>query len=261
MKIKIFIITYNNNNILQEYALNSLELSDYPKESVEVFIIDNYGNVDENLQNVKVLKNNLRSSKSTGHLSRNWNQAIILGFEDLDNPACDVVIALQNDTRLNKDWYKNLCLLLNSYDYITQGAGDQLQIFTPAAIKNIGLYDERFCNIGFQEADYFLRARLFYKNRSSINDSSHERLHNKIGNILLDATATGWDRGEPSHKESYQYHRISLNVFNMKWNVAPEKWDNDTIENTKLLISNFILYPYFEKKINANCLQAQNYNI
>ena len=265
MKIKIYIITYNNNKILQEQALDSLLESTFPKNSVEIFIIDNFGDVSlqDNPLNATVLYNQLRSKHSTGHLARNWNQSIILGFENLNNPSCDVVIGVQNDTTFVLDWYDKLTQLLPQYDYITQGSGDQLQVFTPNSIKNIGLYDERFCNIGYQEADYFLRAALYYKERVSINDTLHGRVCNPILQDweLIKPTRNGSSRGESSHIQSAKYHKYSLNVFRQKYNCKPDSWDFEKLKEVKMLCQNYMLYPYFEENINEACLRIQNYNI
>lgn len=38
-------------------------------------------------------------------------------------------------------------------------AGDALTSYTAAAISKIGLWDERFCNIGWQDLDYWFRVR------------------------------------------------------------------------------------------------------
>jgi len=117
MKIKIFITTYNNNAILQERSLNSLINSKYPRDKVEIYIIDNYGDVilQDNKLNIKILHNQLRSKHSTGHLARNWNQSIILGFEDLDAPLCDIVLTAQNDAVFDPEWYNKLSFLSTQY--------------------------------------------------------------------------------------------------------------------------------------------------
>jgi hypothetical protein len=182
MKIRFYITTYNNNEILNDWILKSLHESDYDRNNVEIFVIDNHSNVhinDEYSSFVKVLANNLRPDFSTGHLARNHNQAIINGFESLTNPKCDVVVSCQNDTKVLKNWYQTLCEAMKTYTFFTTGQGDQFQAFKAEGVRNIGLYDERFCNIQFQEADYFLRAYLYNKEKSSINDHIHGRLHNE----------------------------------------------------------------------------------
>jgi uncharacterized protein YkvS len=81
MKIKQYIVTYNNkiqiNNCLESIfsKLSNEELS-----ILDVYIINNHSNLDideKYLNRVTILNNDLRPDFSTGHLSRNWNQAII----------------------------------------------------------------------------------------------------------------------------------------------------------------------------------------
>jgi len=263
-KIKLFIVTYNNNKILQDYVIDSLNNSNFSKELVEIFVIDNYGDAEFNTKHqITVLKNSLRSSRSTGHLSRNWNQSIILGFEDLNNPQCDAVIAIQNDTKLVQNWYENVCILLEKYNYITLGGGDQLQVFTPMSVKNIGLFDERFCSIAYQEADYLLRAKLYYGDNVSINDFIHGRTHNTIESkySLIEKTPSGVCRGDTHHISSQKFHHIARKLFKQKWGIADGGWDVDVCKNLKVLIPNFIIYPFFEKNINKKSLEVQNYNL
>ena len=108
MTIKFYIVTYNNNVVLNDWILNALHKSDYDRKNVQVFVINNHSNIkinDEYKSFVTVLNNNLRPDFSTGHLSRNHNQAIINGFKSLRNPDCDVVVSCQNDPILHKNWY------------------------------------------------------------------------------------------------------------------------------------------------------------
>lgn len=262
MKIKFYIITYNNNEILNSWILKSLYESDYNRDNVQIFIINNHSNIkiDDTYKSfVTVLNNNLRPDFSTGHLSRNYNQAIINGFKDLDSPDCDIVITCQNDTFLLKNWYSSIMDIMDKYTYFTYGYGDQFQAWKVDGIKNIGLYDERFCNIGFQEADYFLRSFIYNKNFSSVNDFHHGRLINNFQppdkcKMILDYTyLPGAAREDESHKKSQSYHGLSISLFFHKWgnDIKPQFW-NECPELSKLdscKILNYILYPYFEKKI------------
>jgi len=264
MTVKFYIITYNNNGILNDWILKSLHESDYDRQKVQVFVINNHTNInikDEYKSWVTVLNNNLRPDFSTGHLSRNHNQAIINGFKSLKNPDCDVVVSCQNDTVLDKNWYQSLTEIMNQYTYFAAGAGDQIQAFKSDAVKNIGLYDERFCNIGHQEADYFLRAYLYNKDRSSINDYCHRRLHNPTDKQVILNTPTGGMRNETYHLESMKHHSISDKVFHAKWgeDVMTYSWDTNkqytTVTECKL--KNHIYYPYFE--LDVIDLVGKNY--
>jgi hypothetical protein len=246
MKIKQYIVTYDNNKILNR-CLKSINGVDH-----EIIIIDNFGNCkieDYNL-NIRIIKNELRPQFSTGHLSKDWNAGLVNGFKDLNNPDCDIVISCQNDTKFNKNWYSKLIINLLKYKYIACGIGDQFQAFTPEAIKNIGLYDERFCNIGFQEADYFLRALIYYSEHSSINDCIHGRTLNLIKSKIIEDTECGFARKETSHMESFIYHGVSEHFWKLKWDIDHVYWGkNNDIHSIKPKILNYFLYPYFEKDI------------
>jgi GT2 family glycosyltransferase len=159
MKVKQYIVTYNNqiqiNNCLESIfsKLNNDELS-----ILDIFIINNHSdlNIDvKYLDKITILNNELRPDFSTGHLSRNWNQAIINGFKDLKTPDCDILITNQDDTLFKENYINKLIELHKNFDLIQFGWGDNFISYTPNAIKQIGLWDERFCYIGYQEADYF----------------------------------------------------------------------------------------------------------
>ena len=269
MKIEMHVVTYKNDIVLNNWFLKSLQASKYPKD-FKLNIIDNNAScqIYKEYQNLpyKLFVNNLRPSFSTGHLSRNWNLSIINGFKNLNKPDCDLIITVQNDTILHPDWFETLLYYIKKYDYITQGIGDQFQVFTPNCIKNIGLYDERFCNIGYQEADYFLRAAKFYSERSSINDKAHGRIHNPIGEyVLIQETESGIQRLDINHLSSTAHHCVSSTFFKHKWNMEPDgnltdlnKWKN-SIQFARQQCFNYILYPYFEKNLNGSTFLAQKY--
>jgi hypothetical protein len=289
MKVKIYCVTYNNNEILNNWFLESVYNSSYPKDKVEISIINNHSNFEiyEKYNGLtKVIHNNLRPDFSTGHLSRNWNEAIINGFKDLDEPDCDMVVAIQNDTILMKDWYEKLISLAGKYEFVSQGAGDQIQVFTPKGVKTVGLYDERFCGIGYQEADYFLRCVIYLNEKCSINDDYHGRVNNpleidiieKIDKAPPGALRTeeyvkhhfekyGWiAEGKKLHNE--EQHPICGMVFHNKWGFpsqgAGSAWDKRgsegfDIESVRQNIDNYFFYPYFEKKMNYESLISQRY--
>ena len=96
MKIKLFIVTYNNPEDLN-LTLKSIfkSIDNTNKHNIEINIINNHSNFNINkdyLGFIKILNNVLRPNFSTGHLSRNWNQALILGFENLISTKSDIVI-------------------------------------------------------------------------------------------------------------------------------------------------------------------------
>lgn len=268
MKIKHYIVTYNSNEILN----NSLEsllpvLKKYTKKNYQLFVINNHSNfkIDSKFKKyLTVLHNVLRPDFSTGHLARNWNQCIINGFKDLDNPDCDILITSQNDCEFDGDFIPNLIEWHEKYSFIQFGAGDNYISYTPESIKKVGLWDERFCNIGYQEADYFLRQLLYNTDACSINDYRHDRVHNGRINNIIRHTESGHDRGDEFHLESKKYHSISETVYNMKWgdsayNHAVNGWSYEKLKNLSPLVSTFMYYPYFEKKVNLETLKIQNY--
>lgn len=262
MKIKFYTITYNNSTILNNWILKSLYESNYNKNDVEIYVINNHSNlfIEEKYKSiVTVLDNQLRPDFSTGHLARNYNQAIINGFKSLTNPDCDIVIACQNDNILLPEWQQNIESLLGKYDFLSFGIGDQFQVFTPEGIKKVGLYDERFCNIGYQEADFFLRNLIYNFDRSSINDSSHDRILNPEQLYPITVTECGAHRQELSNIESRHFHSFSRNVFHRKWSVNPEYWNIEELKkyNGITNIPNFVYYPYFEKDVYD--LAGKNY--
>jgi len=197
MKIKQFIATYNNEFQINK-CLDSIfnSLNKYELSILEIFIINNHSNLNihkEYLGKVKILNNELRPDFSTGHLSRTWNQSIINGFKDLKNPDCDILITNHDDTKFVDNYIEKLINYHKTYDFITFGRGDNFISYTVNAVKKIGLWDERFCNIGHHEQDYFLRANKFLKDKS-INDSDF-MIVNPIDSLLLYYPA-GFERKE-----------------------------------------------------------------
>lgn len=259
VKFKIFILTYNNNFVLNEWALKSLFESNANFDLIKnVYIINNHSNIeiyDEYKDKVIVLNNDVRPDFSTGHISRSWNQAIINGFKDLNNPDCDFVIAIQNDVKFVPDWQQNLVEYINQgFRYIIDGVGDSFQLFSPESVKTIGLYDERF-HTGNHESDYELRALIDFYKKSSINDYKHGRVYNPIRkNSLIQETPSGLIRGEPYAIASIKYHPISIKFWNLKWDELPRfNWNEDLsvvdLLSIRPLCKNYIYYPYFEKDI------------
>lgn len=249
MRLAIYIARYKETDVLYK-CLRSIGRP----PNTDIFVINNFSKLQlpPRFHYVNVLDNVLRPDFSTGHLSRNWNQAIINGFQDLDNPSHDAVITIQADTILAPSWYNNIITLNTNIHYMALGRGDEFQYFTPIGIKKVGLFDERFCNIGYQEADYFLRNVLYIKDNSVIVDYGHNRFNNES---LIDPTLfimyTELNYNE-AHLESRKYHNISLKWFAIKWKLfEPENWDYEEIKNIQnKFYKEYMMYPYFEQKIN-----------
>lgn len=254
MKIKIYIVSYNHRESLDN-NLKSLFSSNFKDHIVEVYVINNHSNfsMDESFINkVRILHNSTRPDFSNGHLSRNWNQALMNGFKDLSNPDCDIVVCCQDDTVWFADSIEKLIEIHKTYSFYTCTPGDGFCSYTPESVKAIGMWDERFCAITFQEADYFLRAYLYNKDKSSINDQS---VHGRLLNGTFEIVGRKNIRDQSSNSYVWNY---SLNLFKSKWpNYTAEKWNNNMRSlPTVSAITNFVLYPYFEKHIN---LDGKNY--
>ena len=250
MKIKLYLITYKNDFELNKTLL-SLQKSDIHNYDYQITIVNNY-----HIQPVildpeftlrhKIINNQTRPAFSTGHIARNWNECLMDAFVDVYIPETDIAVLCQNDVDFLPDTFSNLERFHGQYSFITNGAGDALHSYTIDAVRAVGLWDERFCNIGYQESDYFLRQKL-YNPHSSINDPVHDnRMHNQIDVQLIDPNrAWGHCRGDEAHVSSLKYHIISANVFIQKWGIDAATavcWNADN----KMLLPQYIQYPYFE---------------
>jgi hypothetical protein len=268
MKIKVFIVTYNCDLIYNN--IRSLLSSDLVNYDYSINVIDNYCENNDLIDfckdnNINLFENKLRPSFSTGHLSRSWNQCIINGFKDLNNPDCDILVLCQDDNLFLSSWCSELISYHDTYEFISMGAGDQLHSYKPEHIKKVGLWDERFCNIGYQEYDYFIRSYVYNRDNSSINDRSHGRVYNKLGDKFIDHSSylIGGMRNDKRHLSSLMYHEISKNILIHKWgqeSLHNTCWDFEYLNSiNKCNIENYIYYPYFEKDIYD--LKGKNYLI
>lgn len=277
-RIKIFFVTYQENSLLNE-TLDSFNETGGFEFCEEVVIINNHSDFflkDDYIDKVKVIHNNARPDFSTGHLSRNWNQCILHGFKNLNSPDCDILICSQNDVKFVNGWTDKILKIHTemNIDFFSTGVGDCFCSYTPNAIKSIGLWDERYCGIGFQEADYFIRAIYHLQKKCSINDFEHYRVYNSLSEGVAGLEAykkigicykSNYGEGQNEHhKLSGLYgHPLSHSVFLEKFKVGLHSTDlaekmsinNESIYSGKLKTS--ILYPYFELDIPDR--QNKNY--
>ena len=263
MKIKIYIVTYNNKKDLN-VTLKSLFASDMTKYNYEINIINNHSNFNidkEYLDKVNVLHNVLRPNWSTGHLSRNWNQALILGFKDLNNPDCDIVVGCQDDTTFYSHWAKNIIELHKKYTFIAYGWGDNFMSWTPNGVKRIGLWDESFQMVG-HTSDYFIRALIYNKKKSSINDYHHKRTLNIEKVKIADRPNIPLKHNLRKRIEAV----YGIEMLKHKWgsvNGCSYRLTHWTPElrakasKIRQKCSSRIMYPYFERNIKT--LKEQNY--
>ena len=190
-KIKIYIVTYKRSDILND-TLTKLFQSDFTEiENTEVNIINNHSEFylnDEFKEKVNVLHNVLRPDWSNGNLAENWNQALINGFKSLSNPDCEYLVTMQNDTSVHPNWCKNLLEMHKKFNFIVGKFGDNLVSYTPEAVKKIGIWDENFFGVQYKEADYWIRALIFNKEKSCINDTLHGITLNNENALELDTS-------------------------------------------------------------------------
>ncbi len=254
MKIKIYIVSFKKMDLLTRLLQSIFDGSNDLSEC-SVTVMNNYVPVREqpNLdlppelgRKISVIHNSARPCFSTGHLSRSWNQCIMDGFRDINHPACDAVILAQEDTLFTPNFLTKVIRLLSTLDYITLGTGDEVQVLTPMAIRTIGLFDERFCGTGYQEADYFRRALLTNPERTSINDYPHSRVFNPVEKDILIHVPWGHVRGDPDTKASESQHPISEAVYIHKWGDDYTCWTRGLPKVTPYP-KQYMMYPYFEK--------------
>lgn len=273
MKINIFIVTYKKESMLKD-NLDSLLNSDVNQYEYNITVVNNYTASFELTKycsdnNIKVLHNTMRCDFSTGHLSRSWNQCLIHGFKSLQNPDCDVVVLAQDDNLFLKNWCSYIVEKHNQYDFISMGGGDQFHSYNTNHLKLVGLWDERFCGIGYQEYDYFIRSFLHNRDRISINDPKHGRVFCGIHNHIISDSdeLIGGMRNDTRHIASTKYHGISKGILIAKWGDFVDRLTKETGWNAELeylstlsasKIVNFVYYPYFEKDID---LIGKNYLI
>ena len=267
MKIKIFFVTYQEIETLNETLESFFSTCDSSMFS-EICIINNHSNfkLSEKFDKIiNVLHNECRPDFSTGHLARNWNQALLHGFKSLSNPDCDVLIHCQNDVKFYDGWLDKVLDLHKTYDFVAIGAGDCFCSYKPDHVKKVGIWDERYCGIGFQEADYFLRSVYHNFNKTSITDIGHNRMHNNVVPRMSNPRGfdayekagichmSNWEQGQNIfHKESANNgHGPSLKVFENKFNYcSPSNININTNMNLYSgKLKTAMLYPYFEKDI------------
>lgn len=239
--------------------LKSLFESDVDLENVEIFILNNHPeiNINEkyNKYKITVITNFLRPTTSTAYIPRDWNSAIIHGFQDLLNPKCDAVITIQNDTVLKQNWYSLLIKYSKTYNFMTFGEGDAFIYHTPESVKKIGLFDERFCGIGYYEGDYFLRAFIYNNEKSSVNDFQHCRDFNSVEEQLLIDTSQMQTGNEDllSGSENDRYSFLNRSIWWSKWRFVPYTYrfkdGRKYCERSRWPY--FMNYPWFEKDIDT----------
>lgn len=255
MKIKVFIVTWQDENALNKNLESLFSAFSYlpPDVDIHVNIINNHTNfkIDPRFEpHVNVIHNRGTPDFATAMLARMWNMALIHGFKDLKNPDADIVVTAQDDTIWNTDWVHQLLDVHQQFDFYAGDAGDMVCSYTPEAVRKIGLWDERF-HYGFGEADYFLRAIRWLPESSSINDYAHARLWNE--SVVFAQRPTPDDNRYIEQGRSHKFRGLSWAVFLHKWKrmEMEAKWPpniREMILNTPM-VDHFVMYPYFEKDV------------
>jgi glycosyltransferase involved in cell wall biosynthesis len=256
VRVVIVVVTYRNEQLLERCLDSIIRADDVQDVERKIIVLNNYDRLSLSTclePHVRVINNEGRPDFSTGHLARSWNQGIMHSIHDINNPDCDVLILAQNDAEFKPTYLSAILDLVGperSYDYMTVGVGDEVQVMTPASIKAIGLYDERFCNIGYQEMDYMSRAKFVMGSRVSINDHGHGRTHNPVDANTIEKIIV---RNIHGHARNDEYHCISLKYHTISYELLKHKWNNNVnpfnLPEPQTVPKQYMLYPYFEKAL------------
>ena len=281
-KIRLFIVTYNRIKALHEtlYRLFDTDFAD--EENSQVVIINNHPNFHLDGPYIDkvdmVLHNMTRQPCSYGNLSENYNQALVWGFGNLIKPETEIVTHIQDDCMLDKNWYTNLRKLHEKYSFVVGKYGDNIVSYTPEAVRRIGMWDENFCGIQHKEADYWIRALIWNKAGSMIDDIQHNRTLNNEDAPTLDImdgrnfnlVGNRWKRGQDDKehivikRHAQKANDILRTYFYEKWEGT---WNSETRKNlvgwlaewSKEFVEHpptypnywptFYKYPWFERDI------------
>lgn len=277
MKVKMYILTYDCEFNIND-NLNSLFSSNID-DNLEINIINNHTILkisEENKKrlndfgNYKIFNNVMQCDWSWGYSTRNWNQALILGFKSLNNPDCDLVVCAQDDTNYETDWLSTLKQRHNEgLEFIACGAGDCFCSYTPNAVKSIGLWDERMCTLNYTEFDYFLRAASWLGYKAAIDDNNGVHIgwdgtsqlsfnKEKTVGIARNAssqgnTSDGLSKLDLKNIRQSTGDSLGTEVFKHKWGenpCSPGVKVSNNVGNCRVPITPmFVNYPYFEKDI------------
>ena len=283
-KIKVYIVTYKRNDVLNE-LLENIFTSNTVNYNLEINIINNHSDFyieDKYKDQVKVHHNQCRVDWSNGNLAADFNFAILDGFRDLNNPDCDYVITLQNDALLHPNWCECIDKQLQKFDFVVGYLGDNIVGYTPEIIKNVGLWDENFSGVQNKEADFYLRSLIHHNpEKIQINDILHRRLINYDPALTLDLVENrGFIINQHNtsrfpDNEEHKEIRINMNshrnqgkhYFMWKWEGTKPSlqmkggsweepgwlinWPTDMKENPPSLpkVTQHIKYPFFEKDV------------
>ena len=164
---------------------------------------------------------------------------------------------LKDDSIFRKDWASKLVSLHDVHSFVQNGHGDQFHSYLPEAVRRIGLWDERFCGLSRQAADYFWRCVMYNIEGSTIQDTIHRRIINPIFPNDVEKSR-GWlvnpdvRQIDGVHDNTANHQgEISEKLMSIKYPFEPFPWTIEKISRRpkRTVIDNFITYPYFEKDI------------
>jgi hypothetical protein len=257
-QFRIFIVVFKQHDHVRT-LVKELLLSDLTSFTFEIIVLNNFGTFsfpadplfEANSNNLTVINNYARIESSFGHLARDWNTAALYGFQDLANPISDIVVGLQGDASLVPEWATKIYAehMGDGTLFLQSGHGDAFHSWTAEGVRRIGLWDERFTDIGYQEADMFLRAVVLEPERVRISDEPHDRRHRPpYYSVVADSGSK--DRGG-----NKQQHRHSSGFWKKKWGDRTTIWGRATDNASWMvgvapLVSTIYLYPFFEWKLD-----------
>lgn len=260
MKIKVYIVTYKKNDVLNENLRTLWNATKHP-ENIDVTILANHPDVEiyktNKRKNLKVVINNTRMPHAWGNLAKDWNFCILDCFRNKENPDnIDWCVLAQNDVTWIDgwdEWLKNNKL----FDFVSQPTGDQSISLNINAVNKVGFFDERLTTLHFHEIDYFIRCILRLGDRASINDN-HE-IHNlsncPVGNIITNTTSYGIQEDETLHNS--KNWEESKNFICSKWGLDILNIDRNYIleHKAELLSRDFEInwYPFWNYPIQNYC--------
>lgn len=177
---------------------------------------------------VSVHDNSLRLTRSHGQLARTWNEAIINAFGNLAAPNVDVLVTMQADAVLKATWWTVVHSALKSCALLSFGRGDEMVVYTPEAVRRVGLWDERFTSLTHQEYDYFFRAALALSPRACMTDHLHSRLlHRRNASGVLDLKSPYGFKRMVTHELGPQdelLRNAAQQAFSDTWELLLDKW-------------------------------------
>lgn len=257
---RVFLVTFHAHTAASKVVEDLLK-SDLTDFTFEIVVINNWGTFSfppdnplfvAHAGNLTVLNNYARPEWSWGHLARDWNTAALYGFQDPHDPISEVVVGVQGDISLVPKWAHAIYdeHTKNGALFIQGGRGDAFHSWTAEGVRKLGLWDERYCDIGFQEEDMFLRAVILEPSRVRINDIAHKRVHNPF---FLNPVAGDGDHDREGHPKEHWHSQLYQMSKWPRWKEKGYKWWLNTTDMRDAMRqpaqSTFYLYPYFEWRL------------